>query len=277
MTRLRATGPALTLPRRVERKYVLPQPRTRSAGAWLRHACRPAPQYATGSVSSCYFDTPNLDAYYESADGSLDKAKVRLRWYDEPSPSAADAAGRDAGAEMPAFLELKGRTRRRELEAPPADHAAPRWRPCGRPRRRAPRAAPPGATDRPAGPAGIRRSGRPAPRRAGALPARALRRAGDGARVSLDHDASAWPRPGRAAPRRCGSMRPSWNSRATGRRCPVGWPRWDGSRSPGRPTRSTPPRSKRSTSCPSAKWPARRCDRRPMRSPERGTRHAGTD
>ena len=109
MTRLRATGPALTLPSRVERKYVLPQPRTRSAGAWLRHACRPAPEYATGAVSSCYFDTPNLDAYYESADGSLDKAKVRLRWYDEPPPSAPDAAGRDAGAEMPAFLELKCR------------------------------------------------------------------------------------------------------------------------------------------------------------------------
>ena len=109
MTRLRATGPALTLPSRVERKYVLPQPRTRSAGAWLRHACRPAPQYATGAVSSCYFDTPNLDAYYESADGSLDKAKVRLRWYDDPLPPAADAAGPDAGAEMTAFLELKGR------------------------------------------------------------------------------------------------------------------------------------------------------------------------
>ena len=102
MTRLRATGPALTLPRRVERKYVLPQPRTRSAGAWLRHACRPAPAFATGSVSSCYFDTPNLDAYYESADGSLDKAKVRLRWYDDPPPPAADA-------DLPAFLELKGR------------------------------------------------------------------------------------------------------------------------------------------------------------------------
>ncbi len=109
MTRLRTTGPALTLPSRVERKYVLPQPRTRSAGAWLRHACRPAPQYATGAVSSCYFDTPNLDAYYESADGSLDKAKVRLRWYDDPLSPAADAAGRDAGAEMTAFLELKGR------------------------------------------------------------------------------------------------------------------------------------------------------------------------
>ena len=109
MTRLRATGPALTLPSRVERKYVLPQPRTRSAGAWLRHACRPAPQYATGAVSSCYFDTPNLDAYYESADGSLDKAKVRLRWYDAPLPPAADAGSRDADAEMTAFLELKCR------------------------------------------------------------------------------------------------------------------------------------------------------------------------
>ena len=109
MTRLRATGPALTLPRRVERKYVLPQPRSVGAGAWLRHACRPATEYATGSVNSCYFDTPNLDAYYESADGSLDKAKVRLRWYDEPPPPASDAGGRAAAADLPAFLELKGR------------------------------------------------------------------------------------------------------------------------------------------------------------------------
>ena len=34
---------------------------------------------------------------------------------------------------MTAFLELKGRMRRRELEAPHADHAAPRWPPMGAP------------------------------------------------------------------------------------------------------------------------------------------------
>jgi hypothetical protein len=84
----------------VERKYVLPQPRTQGAAAWLRHACRPAPEYATGSVTSCYFDTPHFDSYYESADGSLTKGKVRLRWYD---------GGADADADMAAFLELKCR------------------------------------------------------------------------------------------------------------------------------------------------------------------------
>ncbi len=109
MTTLPTTGPVLTLPRRVERKYVLPQPRTQGAAAWLRHACRPAPEYAIGSVSSCYFDTPNFDSYYESADGSLTKGKVRLRWYDARSPSASAAGGTDADADMPAFLELKCR------------------------------------------------------------------------------------------------------------------------------------------------------------------------
>ena len=101
MTTLHTTGPALTLPRRVERKYVLPQPRTRGAAAWLRHACRPAPEYATGAVSSCYFDTPSFDSYYESADGALSKGKVRLRWYDAWPASGSPAGGTDADADVP--------------------------------------------------------------------------------------------------------------------------------------------------------------------------------
>lgn len=109
MTTLHTTGPALTLPRRVERKYVLPQPRTPGAAAWLRHACRPAPEYATGAVSSCYFDTPNFDSYYESADGALSKGKVRLRWYDAWPASGSPGGETDADADVPAFLELKCR------------------------------------------------------------------------------------------------------------------------------------------------------------------------
>ena len=106
-------GPSVTLASRVERKYVLPQVRARAASAWLRHACRPASEYGTGTVTSCYFDTPDLEAYYGSADGAWEKAKVRVRWYDERAVPASVwrvPRSRFRALDLPAFLELKGRT-----------------------------------------------------------------------------------------------------------------------------------------------------------------------
>ena len=104
MTLAEAGGPAITLESRVERKYVLPQPRTAAAAGWLRHACRPAAEFADGIVTSCYFDTPDLEAYFGSADGEWEKTKVRVRWYDE---QRVPGTGFRAST-LAAFLELKG-------------------------------------------------------------------------------------------------------------------------------------------------------------------------
>ena len=95
---------ALRVPRsesftRVERKIFIDPKRLGLVRAWLAHTCRPAPEYPVGQVSSCYYDTPDMDAYFASSDGDLDKNKIRLRWYD----SVPSAGG------MTAFVELKSK------------------------------------------------------------------------------------------------------------------------------------------------------------------------
>ncbi len=40
-------------------------------------------QYWRRKINNIYFDTPDLDLYYDNLDGNSDKHKVRLRWYDE--------------------------------------------------------------------------------------------------------------------------------------------------------------------------------------------------
>jgi hypothetical protein len=84
---------------RVERKFLVNPNRFGLVRAWLAHTCRPAPDYPEGQVSSCYYDTPDLDEYFASFDGDLDKHKVRLRWYDS-LPSSG---------EVTAFVELKSK------------------------------------------------------------------------------------------------------------------------------------------------------------------------
>lgn len=68
-------------------------------GAWLGHRCVPDPDYPEGQVTSCYYDTPDMDEYFASFDGDFDKHKVRLRWYDS-IPSDGDTT---------AFIELKAK------------------------------------------------------------------------------------------------------------------------------------------------------------------------
>ena len=84
---------------RVERKLLVDPKRLGLIRAWLAHACAPAPAYPVGQVSSCYYDTPDMDEYFASADGDLYKHKVRLRWY-------GSVAG-DGNAI--AFVELKSK------------------------------------------------------------------------------------------------------------------------------------------------------------------------
>lgn len=83
--------------RRLERKFVVDPSRVELVGAWLAHACRPAPDFPLGHVTSCYYDTIDWDSYFESTDGDFAKRKVRLRWYDR-----LPATGRAT-----AFVEVK--------------------------------------------------------------------------------------------------------------------------------------------------------------------------
>jgi hypothetical protein len=84
---------------RIERKFFIDPRRLGLVRAWLAHTCRPAPEYPAGQVSSCYYDTPDMDEYFASFDGDLDKHKVRLRWYDSVPSSG----------EVTTFVELKSK------------------------------------------------------------------------------------------------------------------------------------------------------------------------
>ncbi len=69
---------------REERKYPLPDARAALLTAWLDARLPRDPQYPLGVITSCYYDTAQLDAYQESVDGEFDKRKLRLRWYGDP-------------------------------------------------------------------------------------------------------------------------------------------------------------------------------------------------
>lgn len=69
---------------REERKYPLPAARAGLLSAWLDSRLPRDRQYPEGVITSCYYDTPNLDSYQESADGEFTKQKLRLRWYGDP-------------------------------------------------------------------------------------------------------------------------------------------------------------------------------------------------
>ncbi len=83
---------------REERKFPLPAARAALLTAWLDARLPRDPQYPVGVITSCYYDTPALDAYQASADGEFAKQKLRLRWYDDPVDPYAGV-----------WLELKSR------------------------------------------------------------------------------------------------------------------------------------------------------------------------
>lgn len=90
---------------REERKYPLPAARASLLTAWLDARLPRDAQYPEGVVTSCYYDTVNLDSYQESADGEFSKQKLRLRWYGEPVDPYAGV-----------WLELKSRAGARSLK-----------------------------------------------------------------------------------------------------------------------------------------------------------------
>jgi len=64
-----------------ETKFVLPNTRARGVIAWLTKRCQPDPQYATGQVSSIYYDTRDWAYLDEKINSDYLKTKVRVRWY----------------------------------------------------------------------------------------------------------------------------------------------------------------------------------------------------
>jgi hypothetical protein len=90
--------------KRIEQKYLFPAGYTEVVRTWLEHACLPDPQYRSSTVSSIYFDTPQLFHFNESRNGEFLRAKVRLRWYADPTDSSHSVAPH---AEVRCFLEVK--------------------------------------------------------------------------------------------------------------------------------------------------------------------------
>ena len=84
LRRPRTAGDADHSDWREERKYPVPAARAALVSAWLDARLPRDPQYPEGVVTSCYYDTANLDSYQESADGEFAKQKLRLRWYGDP-------------------------------------------------------------------------------------------------------------------------------------------------------------------------------------------------
>jgi len=86
LTRRRSSSPdsASGADPREERKYPVPEARASLLTAWLDARLPRDPQYPLGVVTSCYYDTAQLDSYQESADGEFRKQKIRLRWYGDP-------------------------------------------------------------------------------------------------------------------------------------------------------------------------------------------------
>lgn len=74
---------------REERKYPLAEGRVELLAAWIGARVAPDPAYPHGVITSCYYDSASLDAYWGAADGFWGKAKLRLRWYGEPVDAAA--------------------------------------------------------------------------------------------------------------------------------------------------------------------------------------------
>lgn len=91
----------LSASQRLERKFYLPESKIALAAQMLAHCCPADRKYPRGEIHSLYFDTEDLDHFEDSEQGSRQRKKVRIRWYDRAS-QAAQA--------VPVFLELKSKT-----------------------------------------------------------------------------------------------------------------------------------------------------------------------
>ncbi len=84
---------------RFERKFYLDPSKIDFAAHLLSHCCRRDVQYPRGTITSVYYDTPDLELYDESEQGVHSRRKVRIRWYDDPA----------VGSDFWVYVELKCR------------------------------------------------------------------------------------------------------------------------------------------------------------------------
>lgn len=84
-----------------ERKFVAHAEKAEYALSVMEHMCAPDPEHPVGRIRSIYYDTLQLTAYAEKADGDNLKQKLRLRWYQEDAKAANEHVN--------AFLEIKYR------------------------------------------------------------------------------------------------------------------------------------------------------------------------
>ena len=68
-------------PNTVERKYLFPAIRRDAVLDWLAHVCIADPEHPMDTISTIYFDTPDLLSYREKAAGMFRGSGPRLRWY----------------------------------------------------------------------------------------------------------------------------------------------------------------------------------------------------
>ncbi len=69
---------------RFERKFFVSPEKVTFARSLLSQICRRDSLYPRGRINSLYFDTPDLDHFQKSDDGSYEREKIRIRWYDNP-------------------------------------------------------------------------------------------------------------------------------------------------------------------------------------------------
>lgn len=84
-----------------ERKFIAPAERAGFAIALFDQLLEPDGEYPVNTISSIYYETPDLRRFAEKADGDNLKRKIRLRWYSDSSAAAPTQAT--------AFIELKFR------------------------------------------------------------------------------------------------------------------------------------------------------------------------
>ena len=100
--------PSLEPPVANERKFAGDAAARHAAAAVLDACCTPDRAHPRGRTNSVYYDTPDLRAWAEKADGDDLKRKVRARWYGRTE---------ELSGNVPVFLELKyriGSARRKE-------------------------------------------------------------------------------------------------------------------------------------------------------------------
>jgi len=84
----------------------------------LNHVCLSDRKYPENEVFTVFYDTEDLEAYYESVNGNTVKSKLRIRWYGETH--AAQTKGKEVFIEVKTKKGLKVEKTRKQLYLPAA-------------------------------------------------------------------------------------------------------------------------------------------------------------